>query len=61
MLVCVFFSCPLLLSFPVGRAWAIRSECNIEQVEFTDLMPLLPSELMEKIDVNPETFHQGLH
>ena len=61
MFVYVLVSSPLLFSFSVVRIWALSSECNIDLVEFTGQIPILPSDLMKEIDVNPEAFHQGLH
>ena len=57
--VCILFSSSLLFPFSVFRTSAECSECNIDLVEYTDWMPLLPSDLMEEFDVNPEAFHQG--
>ena len=59
--VCILVSSSLLFPFSVVRTSAISSECNIYLVEYTDWMPLLPSDLIEEIDVNPQAFHQGLH
>ena len=59
--MCILVSSSLLFPYSVARTSAISSECNIDLVEYTDWMPLLLSDLMEEIDVNPQAFHQGLH
>ena len=58
---CALVSSPLLFSFSLFRIWAISSECNIDLVKCKGYIPVLPSDLIEEIDVNPEAFHQGLH
>ena len=47
--VCVFVLRLLLLPSREGRTLALRSECKIDQADFTDWMSFLPSDLIEEI------------
>ena len=44
--VYVFVLCLLLLPSREGRTLALKSECKIDQADFTDWMSFLPSDLM---------------
>ena len=54
--VAVFVLPPLLLPHGEDRTHALRSECKIDQVEFTDCISIsfLPSHLIEEISPNFE-------
>lgn len=44
----------LLLPDRGGKKWALSSSCKTDWADFTDLMSLLPSDLMEDMSANPE-------
>ena len=55
MSLCAFVICPLL--FPSRGGWDMdfkSSKCKIDQVDITDWMSFLQSNLMKGISPNPE-------
>ena len=47
------FVCVLVLH-PLGKMWALGSECKIDQADSTEWCSFQPSNLMDEIICNPE-------
>ena len=56
--------CVCFISFVIplgqGRTQALRSGCKVDQVDFTDMMSFLPSNLMMDISPNSEALSANI-